>query len=708
MAKLFFSLRSKVSRRIFITVCLCALIPIGGLVIMTNYSVQKELSGNTERRLHSAGKNVGMALLAALYSLKTQLEREALLTAYRPAPENQSLQDPEIENVRPFLKTWFFTDRISASKELPRLSPEHMARLSNGLACLQIVRQEHGSAVFLWTRVVDENNFRSYAAAHINPNHLLEHALAFVPARAELLLTDENLQPLFRPEESSPSWAAAVAREEFSTDGRFLEIRTGDDAWLAGQWEVFLRAAYDSPAWYVFIAEPKKLAFAGLFDFQRHAGLMALFAFWVILLASSILIRHTLTPLEKMKQATQQISTGQYNIHIDVQGRDEFGLLSQSFNRMADKIQQQLEKQQALTLSVREVLGAGEQDEIIAGFFNGLARISTRCLAMLTLYKPQLLNNRKIGSTWLSKISSSVQLDMLWATELCPHEINKFAQSNDSSCHQTTANEFPTLLSPIKHFNYPHYCLFHLEINSQIKGVLVLAGQNRLSDREETTAVRQLADQLSLSLSRAEVAGELEALNIGILTALARTVDANSRWTHGHSERVTKYALIIAAELGRSEEDLQELKQAGLLHDLGKVSIPQEILNKPGKLTAEEYTLIQQHPGEADRILEPIHVFKSIRPLVRQHHERWDGAGYPDGLKGDEIHPGARILSVADVLDALYSDRPYREGWPRGRVLDYLKDEAGKAFDPKVVRAALNAEHKLFDQPDASLKRIAV
>ncbi len=180
-------------------------------------------------------------------------------------------------------------------------------------------------------------------------------------------------------------------------------------------------------------------------------------------------------------------------------------------------------------------------------------------------------------------------------------------------------------------------------------------------------------------------------MNIGILTALARTVDANSKWTHGHSERVTEYAVIIAKELGLSEDECQDLHRAGLLHDLGKVSIPAEILNKSGKLTTEEYTLMKGHPAEGDRILEPIRAFDKIRPFIRHHHERWDGNGYPDGLKGQEIQLGARILAVADVYDALYSDRPYRAGWSQEKVVSYLKEESGSAFDPIVVQALLQS-----------------
>lgn len=206
-------------------------------------------------------------------------------------------------------------------------------------------------------------------------------------------------------------------------------------------------------------------------------------------------------------------------------------------------------------------------------------------------------------------------------------------------------------------------------------------------EQSDILIIRQLIDQLGVALSRTEMVKELDDLNLGILTALARTVDANSRWTLGHSERVTQYSLIIAEALGLSETECQDLRRAGLLHDLGKVAVPAEILNKPGKLTEEEFVIIKRHPAEAARIIEPIQVFNRILPIVRQHHERWDGGGYPDQLKGTDIHLGARILAVADVYDALYSERPYRSGWGQDKVLSHLNSQSGSAFDPEVVDA---------------------
>ena len=138
-------------------------------------------------------------------------------------------------------------------------------------------------------------------------------------------------------------------------------------------------------------------------------------------------------------------------------------------------------------------------------------------------------------------------------------------------------------------------------------------------------------------------------------------------------------------ELGISSKKLEDLHRAALLHDVGKVGIPLSVLDKPGALNDDEYEIIKKHPTIGARILEPIASYADIIPIVLQHHERFDGKGYPGGISGNEIDIGARILAVADVYDALISDRPYRKGWAVKNVIDYIRRESGSQFDPDVA-----------------------
>lgn len=206
---------------------------------------------------------------------------------------------------------------------------------------------------------------------------------------------------------------------------------------------------------------------------------------------------------------------------------------------------------------------------------------------------------------------------------------------------------------------------------------------------EDLIHARQLANQIAIALSSSSLMEELDQLNWGTLKALARTVDAKSPWTAGHSERVTELALSTARTLGLLGQELDDLHRGAFLHDIGKVGVRSSILDKPGKLTPEEYEIIKEHPRIGARILEPIAAYRSVIPIVLQHHERYDGKGYPDGLGGDDIHKGARIIAVADVYDAMLAKRPYRSGLRLEDVVDYIRTTAGSQFDPEVVDAFL-------------------
>jgi putative two-component system response regulator len=172
-----------------------------------------------------------------------------------------------------------------------------------------------------------------------------------------------------------------------------------------------------------------------------------------------------------------------------------------------------------------------------------------------------------------------------------------------------------------------------------------------------------------------------------VVFAFARAVEAKSPFTHGHSGRVRDYALLLAAHTGIGDADCDVLSKGALLHDVGKISIPDAILNKPGPLTPDEFDLVKQHTVQGAHIVEPLRSIRSAVPLIRWHHERQDGRGYPDGLRGAAIPLLVRILAVADVYDALSSTRPYRPAISHAACLDMLReDAAGGGLDPELVR----------------------
>jgi diguanylate cyclase (GGDEF)-like protein/putative nucleotidyltransferase with HDIG domain len=178
---------------------------------------------------------------------------------------------------------------------------------------------------------------------------------------------------------------------------------------------------------------------------------------------------------------------------------------------------------------------------------------------------------------------------------------------------------------------------------------------------------------------------QIASLNMRTIEALALAIEAKDHTTHTHLQRVRTYAVEIAKEIGLSPDEIEALRAAALLHDIGKLAVPEHIINKPGKLTIEEFEKMKVHPIVGAEILDRVAFPYPVAPIVRAHHERWDGSGYPAGLSGEEIPIGARILAVVDCLDALASDRQYRPAIPLDQAMDTVKERSGKWFDPKVV-----------------------
>jgi putative nucleotidyltransferase with HDIG domain len=188
--------------------------------------------------------------------------------------------------------------------------------------------------------------------------------------------------------------------------------------------------------------------------------------------------------------------------------------------------------------------------------------------------------------------------------------------------------------------------------------------------------VRRLYQQLQRSICQS-------------LLALASALEAKDAYTHGHSARVAELSRRIAMAVGLDGDDVAAIGEAGLLHDIGKIGVPEPTLRKPGPLTEDEWQTMRRHPVVGAQIVAPVDVFARASPLIRHHHERWDGSGYPDGLAGHAIPFGARIVAVADVFDALTSTRPYRAPVGRDAALAHLLAEAGRTLDADVVAASV-------------------
>jgi HD-GYP domain-containing protein (c-di-GMP phosphodiesterase class II) len=231
----------------------------------------------------------------------------------------------------------------------------------------------------------------------------------------------------------------------------------------------------------------------------------------------------------------------------------------------------------------------------------------------------------------------------------------------------------------------------------EVKGVLEIFHRGPLDpDREWFEFLETLCGQAAIAIDNVGLFDDLQRTNAELVVAYdatiegwSRALDLRDRETEGHTERVTEMTLRLARRLGIRDDELVHVRRGALLHDIGKMGIPDAILHKPGPLTEAEWVTMRKHPQYAHDMLSPIAYLRSALDIPYCHHERWDGAGYPRRLKGEQIPLAARLFSVADVWDALRSDRPYRKAWDEARTRAYLEEQAGQHFDAEIARLFL-------------------
>ncbi len=242
-------------------------------------------------------------------------------------------------------------------------------------------------------------------------------------------------------------------------------------------------------------------------------------------------------------------------------------------------------------------------------------------------------------------------------------------------------------------------CICPLRIGEEPIGILIL-GERRRPNREPFDADKlrlatAIADQASNAIQRAKLHEQLEESFVQTVIALANTIDARDSYTSDHSVRLAKLATATAGRLGCSQSEIQAIHWAMHLHDIGKIGTPDEVLQKPGRLTNEEWELIRMHPEIGANIIAPVKRLEDVAPLIRSHHEKYDGTGYPNRLSKDEIPLGARILTIVDSYGAITDNRVYRKARTHQEAVEEIKKHIGTQFDPKVAKAFLEVVEEL-------------
>jgi putative nucleotidyltransferase with HDIG domain len=231
--------------------------------------------------------------------------------------------------------------------------------------------------------------------------------------------------------------------------------------------------------------------------------------------------------------------------------------------------------------------------------------------------------------------------------------------------------------------------------NLKFGAVLFGSFKDIKNENEKKTMLSSLVSQTRIALANSKLYSDMKENYIRTIKALAIAVDAKDTYTHGHSENVMNIAEEIAREMGIDEKGIGIIRDAGLLHDIGKIGIPGYILNKPGPLTYEEFNgIMKTHSTLGANIVKDVPFLRDLHKLILYHHEHFDGGGYPDNLKGEQIPVGARILHVADAFEAMTSNRPYRNSLGKSEAFRRLTECSGKQFDPEVIDAFLRLAKK--------------
>ena len=238
------------------------------------------------------------------------------------------------------------------------------------------------------------------------------------------------------------------------------------------------------------------------------------------------------------------------------------------------------------------------------------------------------------------------------------------------------------------------YSSIYMPLTVRGKGIGILslsrAGAEHPFSLPDVELVSVLGGQAAAAIENARLYEKLEQSYMSTIVTLSGIAEAKDFYTDKHMKDIAEYSVDIARKLGLSEADVENIRMAALLHDLGKITVPDDILKKPGRLSEEEMEVIRKHPAHGAKMIESIEPLKDAREIIRHHHEYYDGSGYPDGLRGQDIPLGARIIGVADAFDAMTSNRPYRKALPMDKVIKELKDFSGIQFDPDIVEILIS------------------
>ncbi len=647
-----------------------AMVPALLLTLTGGWYVRSMLEQQARDDMSRLAKSVSLSLLVAL----ANATRDVRVVEPQPGrlpPEAQRLG----------LAGEVAATSTSTSDWTPRLSTDESAHLSAGRILL-VVRPKVGNSELLLG--VTNRNAKSPDRTRwftVNPQVFWSPLSEVVAGEdAALCVFEVGTWTRVRCGDDVTPEVEDVARQVAKAATTGSRITTVGD-WVVAHRDVFLRYDLGASSWRLGTVKSRDRVLASASGFTITAGLLLFTAIVLVFVLSHVQIRRSTIPLQQLRDASTRVAEGHLDVRVKVRGNDEYTEVGEAFNGMTTALQQQVQLLQGMQAIDRSVLATRQVGQLVETALAKLIETDGRGPVALLVFRS---HPRDSADLWWrvppGTVTQHAELTLRpeeRAELLASTDVVRVSDGDDSRefVRRSRGGEssIPCMVLPLRH-------------GGRLLGAVVIHRyHDGMADRGPS-AVQRLTERIALALANVRLVDQLDELSVGTLSAFARTIETNSLWSAGHAERVTAVARALGRQLGVSDEDEAFLHRGGLLHDIGKIGVPRSVLDKAGPLDADEWDLMRRHPEFGERILQPIPAFAEILPIVRSHHERFDGSGYPDGLAGEAIHPLARIVSVADVFDALVWDRPYRAANAPEVAVAHVLSSKGE-FDPRVLQA---------------------
>ncbi|MDH3733713.1 MAG: HD domain-containing protein [Gemmatimonadota bacterium] len=695
-------LRSRLTRRILTLFALCAVAPIAVTITVTYWQTERRMSVEHRERLRRESKLAGEQVLERVRLLEREFERVVRAVSLGMTEGGVATADSIDSRLGglAFERGLGETETVFGAPQAPPPLPSLIRdRLDDGETVLATLPAADGQSSLLLIRQVRLDGTRRLIWGEIDTDRLGDETTAF-SASTDLCLLDSTRRPIFCPTEIPEGVLPVPGTPRNTASEAYLDWGDDESRWVGAYSLVFIAFDFAGPPWMVVASEPASRSAANIADYRLSMILGGVIGLGTVILFSSIQLRRSLEALNRLKSGTRRVSDGDFTARVHVESRDELGDLASSFNDMTGRLQGQFETLEALRHIGRSVLTTPDADRIAA-----VTLKETVCLAHCDAAALLMISDAASGeAVAYGHVAGTEGSEAVWRVDAAKlTDEDELLLRGNGLLELDDGRVLSSIPSELEIQPDRYRVAAALEHQKVLHGLLVLSFESSeaASEAASRPEIYQLVDQVAVALGNVRLVSQLENMRIGALTALAKTVDAKSRWTAGHSERVTRVVYALGEELGGDEKDLELLERAGLLHDIGKLGVPESILDSPDPLSPEERAEIEKHPEIGAAILSPIAAFADVIPAVMYHHERWDGSGYPEGLSGEAIPYTARVMAVADVFESLTSDRPYRDPLPLEDAIRFIEQSAGSHFDPRIVpylRPALVRAGELVDE----------